>query len=100
MSEEHGQDAHATPRSSGLACNLLVAGEVIEEMARRKPATFNALKRALAAGSVSLVGGEMTERSLPLLNPETMAQHLARGLAVYQECCSSGPSSSVAAAGG
>jgi alpha-mannosidase len=69
----------------GLPCNLLVAGEVIEEMARREPETLHVLKRALAAGLASLIGGELSESSLPLLDPEAIAQHLSRGLAAYQE---------------
>jgi alpha-mannosidase len=69
----------------GLPCNLLASGEVIEEMARREPESLAALKRALADGSASMIGGERTESSLPLLDPEAIAQHLSRGLAVYQE---------------
>ena len=82
--EEHGQDARATANPA-LPRNMLVSGEVIEEMARREPETLDALKRALAAGSVTLVGGERSECPLPLLDPEAIAQHLSRGLAVYQE---------------
>ena len=55
--------------ADGLPRNLLVSGEVIEEMARREPETLDALKQALAAGSVALVGGERSESPLPLLDP-------------------------------
>ncbi len=71
--------------AGGLPCNLLVSGEVIEEMARCEPETLDALKRALAAGSACLIGGELAESSLPLLDPEAIARHLSRGLTVYQE---------------
>jgi alpha-mannosidase len=87
--EEHGQDAGATGvqpiDTAGLPCNLLVSADVIEEIARREPETLEALKKALAAGSVSLIGGERSETSLPLLDPEVIARHLAHGLAVYQQ---------------
>jgi alpha-mannosidase len=71
--------------ASGVPRNLLVSGEVIEEMARREPETLAALKQALAAGSVALVGGEFAEIPLPLLDPEAIARHLSNGLATYQE---------------
>ncbi|MFZ1934502.1 MAG: hypothetical protein WBL72_26945 [Thermoguttaceae bacterium] len=84
VAEEHGQDARATANPT-LPRNVLVCGEVIEEMARREPETLDAIKRALAAGAVVLVGGERSEFPLPLLDSEAIAQHLSRGLAVYQE---------------
>ena len=71
--------------AGGLPRNLLVSGEVIEEMAHREPETLDALKQALAAGSAALIGGEFAESPLPLLDPEAIAQHLPRGLAAYQE---------------
>ncbi len=71
--------------ADGLPRNLLVSGEVIEEIAGREPETLDVLKRALAGGSITLVGGEHSEFPLPLLDPEAIAGHLSRGLAVYQE---------------
>lgn len=65
--------------------NLLVSGEVIREMARREPATREALTDALQNNRASLVGGEFGERELPLLSPEAIRYHLLRGLEAYQE---------------
>ena len=68
-----------------LPRNLLISGETIEAMAQREPATLEALKKALAAGKATLLGGEYTESRLPLLGPEAIAVHLRRGLAAYQK---------------
>ena len=70
--------------ASGEAVNLLVCGQVIEEMARRQPDSLRAVRDALANNRVSIVGGEYTERELPLLPPEAIAFHLRRGLDTYQ----------------
>ena len=41
--------------------SLLVSGQVVELMARQEPETLDALKRALAGDTASLVGGEFAE---------------------------------------
>ncbi len=71
--------ADATPR------NFLVSGEVIEKMAAQEPAVLEALKTALAENRAALIGGEQVEIPLPLLDPESLQNHLQRGLAVYQK---------------
>ena len=71
--------------AGALPRNLLVSGEVIEEMARREPETLDALKQALAAGTAALIGGEYAEVPLPLLGPEAIRLDLRRGLAAYAE---------------
>ena len=68
VAEEHGQDARATANPT-LPRNVLVCGEVIEEMAQREPETLDAIKRALAAGAVVLVGGELTRVPLAAARP-------------------------------
>ena len=70
--------AQATPR------NLLLSGAVIEEMARREPATLDALRAALERNTAALVGGELSESELPLLPPEAIALRLRRGAAAYE----------------
>ncbi len=80
--------------AAGLPRNLLCSGEVIEEMAQREPETLEALKQALAADRVALVGGEFNEMPLPLLGPEAIAEQLARGLAAYDRCLGAGRLSS------
>ncbi|MGA2031420.1 MAG: hypothetical protein ABSG68_04125 [Thermoguttaceae bacterium] len=67
-----------------LPRNLLVSGEMIEEMARREPATLEALAKALADNRASLVGGEFSEYELPLLPPEAIRFQIRKGLAAYQ----------------
>ncbi len=71
--------------SSGLPRNLLVAAEVVEEMARREPATLEALKQALANQRAALVGGEYGESRLPLLDVEAIEQQLCRGRVTYEK---------------
>jgi len=71
--------------TSGLPRNLLISGEVIEEMARREPATLAALKQALADNHAALIGGEYAENRLPLLEPEAIEFDLRRGLAAYEK---------------
>jgi alpha-mannosidase len=80
-----------TDLAAAAPCNLLVSGSLIEEMARREPETLDALKQSLAAGSAAIVGGELTELPLPLLDPESIADNLARGLAAYREHLSHSP---------
>ncbi len=70
--------------AAGLPCNLLVSAEVLQEMARREPATLAALKQALAKGKVSILGGESTEIPLHMLYPQAIEFHLRGGLEVYQ----------------
>ncbi len=74
-----------TDLSSPLPRNLLISGAVVEEMAQREPETLETLKRALAAGTATLIGGEYTELPLPLLTPEAIRLDLHRGLAAYAE---------------
>ncbi len=71
--------------TSGLPRNLLVSGEVVEEMARREPATFEALKQALADNKAALIGGEYAENRLPLLEPEAIELDLRRGRVAYEK---------------
>lgn len=65
-------------------CNLLLSGELLQQMAEREPGTLEALQAALQAGRVGLVGGEYGERNLSLLSCETLLNQLQHGLAHYQ----------------
>lgn len=71
--------------SRATPTNLLLSGDLLAEMTAKHPATLSALKEALDAGRAGLIGGEATERRLPLLSPEAILAELQRGLAVYQE---------------
>jgi alpha-mannosidase len=70
--------------AAGEPRSLLVSGQVLERMACQEPETLEALKKALAAETVSLLGGEFTEVPLPLLGPEAIAGELRRGLDSYE----------------
>ena len=70
--------------AAGLPRNLLISGEVMQEMAQREPATLAVLKGALTKNSVTLVGGEFAELPLPLLPPDAIESHLRRGIEVYE----------------
>ncbi len=71
--------------SGPLPVNLLIAGEVLVEMAHREPASLTALREAINRGTVTLVGGEASEEELPLLAPESIVWQFQTGLAQYQE---------------
>lgn len=70
--------------AADVRTNLLVSGEVIEQLARREPATLRLLAEALQGGTAAIVGGEYSERSLPLLPPEAIRAEFQQGLATYQ----------------
>ena len=70
--------------AAGTPVNLLVSGEVLDEMARREPASLAALREALAGGRVGLLGGHYCERELTLLPPEAILRDLREGLDAYQ----------------
>jgi alpha-mannosidase len=65
--------------------NLLISANLLTEMSAKHPATFAALKEALAADRVSLIGGEATEDRLPLQSHESILAQLRQGLAQYQQ---------------
>ncbi len=69
---------------SGRPLNLIISGEVLEQMAAEQPQTLAALQSALAAEQVSLVGGERSERELPLIPMEAILDEFRQGLASYQ----------------
>jgi alpha-mannosidase len=71
--------------ASGPPRNLLVAAEVVEEMACREPATLEALRQALADHRAALIGGAYGESRLPLLDIEAIEEQLDRGRTVYEK---------------
>jgi alpha-mannosidase len=71
--------------ASDLPTNLLVAGQVIEEMATREPESLAMVQKRLAEQTVALIGGEYCEAELPLLPLETIRQEFARGRQAYQK---------------
>ncbi|HUY36826.1 MAG TPA: hypothetical protein VMV69_29170 [Pirellulales bacterium] len=71
--------------ADGAAKNLLISGQLVEQLARTEPETLAALRLALDHGTLSLVGGEFDERELPLLPLESLLTELRQGAATYQE---------------
>lgn len=65
-------------------CNLLLSGELLQQMADREPLALDSLRTALQAGRVGLVGGEYGERNLSLLSCETLLNQLQQGLDQFQ----------------
>jgi alpha-mannosidase len=65
--------------------NVLIAGEQIERLAESHPETFTELRRALEAGTVSLVGGKYSDRMLGHEGPEALLAELERGQAAARQ---------------
>jgi len=64
--------------------NLLLTAEVLQQMADEQPEMLSALKAALEAERVTLVGGERGERELPLLPIEAVLDEFRHGLATFE----------------
>ncbi len=65
--------------------NLLISGDLVAEMAEKEPASLELVRERIAAGTLGLLGGEATERRLPLLSLDNIAADLARGLEIYEQ---------------
>ncbi len=70
---------------SGVPVNLLLTVELLNQMRDREPASFAALQRALKAGLVGLVGGELVEDRVPLHGCETVLRRLHHGRDAFAE---------------
>jgi alpha-mannosidase len=64
--------------------NLLLSAALLKEMQQKEPASLDALRAALEAEKVGLIGGEDQEERLPLLSHETILAALRHGLAEYE----------------
>ena len=64
--------------------NLLLSGEVLQQMAAHEPSTLEALHHALEQNRAALVGGEFSECELPLLSPEAILRELKAGRETYE----------------
>ncbi|MBI2478392.1 MAG: hypothetical protein HYV60_07045, partial [Planctomycetia bacterium] len=70
--------------AQGAPINLLASGEICSQLAEREPETHAVLTKALADGTVRLIGGENVERRLPLLSCETVLAELRRGVNAWR----------------
>src|SRR5690606_37895037 len=76
---------------SGEPLNLLLTAEVLQQMADEQSDTFAALKAALEAERITLVGGERGERELPLLPVEAVLDEFRQGLATFERLLGTRP---------
>jgi len=76
---------------SGVPTNLLITGELLEQMAREESTSLAAVKQGIDAKNVELIGGEFTERDLPMLPLDSLAWDLARGRAAYEKHLGTSP---------
>ena len=65
--------------------NLLLSAALLQELIHKEPATLEALRNALAHGTVGLIGGEEPEERLPLVSQETILSALRQGLVQYEQ---------------
>jgi alpha-mannosidase len=65
--------------------NLLVSGELLEEMASKEPASLDLIRERSLAGNLGIMGGERTERRLPLLSLDDIAAGLVAGKETYEQ---------------
>src|SRR5256885_11289465 len=65
--------------ATGSRTNLLVMGQQIEQIAREHPEILAELKRALEAGTASIVGGTDRNGAVASQSPETLLAELIEG---------------------
>jgi alpha-mannosidase len=65
--------------------NLLLSGDLAGELATKEPASLELVRERLNAGTLGLIGGEATERRLPLLSLDAIAAEIARGREMYAQ---------------
>ncbi len=85
-------DEHLLRAVSGpQPVNVLVNGEDLQAIADKDPALVNALRDGIAAGRVSLVGGEQQEVAVPVLPIGSWLHQLAVGQATFQNLVGNTP---------
>jgi len=78
--------------SAAQATSLLISAETLRQMAAKEPKTLAALRGALDRSAVTLVGGELNERELPLLPPEAWLEDFRTAARTYLELLDRSPS--------
>lgn len=72
--------------------NLLISAGDVKRLLDEDQATFEKLKQGVAAGSLCLVGGEISDEApLSLLSLERSFQAFEQGLALYEQCLGERP---------
>jgi len=70
--------------AGNVPTNLLISGQVLDQLARQEPATLAALREAASKNTVVIVGGEFDEHALTLLTPEGILDAFRRGMDAYE----------------
>ena len=71
--------------SSEVPINLLICGELVEQMGRQYPQSLELFKQGIKAGRVGLIGGPGAERAWPLMPLEALLADLEQGGEIYQQ---------------
>jgi len=66
--------------------SVLITGEQIERLAKEYPETLAELKRAIGAGTASIVGGRFRPSATPFQSPEAVLAEIVRGQQAAQTC--------------
>jgi alpha-mannosidase len=83
--------ALAAEMNAASAANLLLPAHLLREIEHAHPQTLQSLRSALSRSAVSLVGGELEERELPLLPLETVLADLQAGRAEFERVLGRAP---------
>jgi len=70
--------------AGSIPSNLLLSGELLALIAETEPETLAAIRHALDREAVGIVGGEESERRLPIVSSETILYQLRGGIARYE----------------
>jgi alpha-mannosidase len=79
-------DALGQELASPVAMNLLATAQTIQKLAAERPDLLAQVKAAWDEGKLSLAGGEISERELPLLPIESILHEITQGAEIYESC--------------
>ena len=71
--------------------NLLMSAFVAAQMATKEPASLELVRERIQQGTLGIIGGEGTERRLPLLSLEGIVTELAEGKQAYEATLGKAP---------
>ncbi|MBI1248049.1 hypothetical protein GC197_09435 [bacterium] len=84
-------DALLAEVNSELPVNLWISGSLALKIADQHALIRDAIASKLETDQLGLVGGELVEGPLNLLDPETLLENFQRGRAAYQEAFGASP---------
>ena len=85
-------DAHLERAiASGMPMSMLLTAADLETIARERPALIDQLREAVSTGRLEIVGGEWSERPVPLVPLASFLRDLERGREVFQRTLGSLP---------